>query len=278
MSAASVPSFGGRRVLSFESRRAAEIATLIANYSGRPIVAPALREVPLDSNPAVLDFAARLLKSEFDVTIFLTGVGTRELMKAAEQVHSREALVAGLAGTKVVARGPKPVAVLRDLRVPIWLTAPEPNTWRELLAALDAKSAERPLAGARVAVQEYGVANVALLAALRRRGAIVTPVPAYRWELPEDVKPLENAIAAIGRHEIDVVLFTTGVQVVHVWEVARALGLESTLVRDLSTVVIASIGPTTTEVLREHGLTPTIEASHPKIGFLVREAAERATP
>jgi uroporphyrinogen-III synthase len=41
-------------------------------------------------------------------------------------------------------------------------------------------------------------------------------------------------------------------------------------------VVKASIGPTTSEVLRSYGLLVELEASHPKMGFLVKEAAENA--
>jgi uroporphyrinogen-III synthase len=270
------PSFDGLRVLSFESRRAVEIGALIDTYGGRAVVAPALREVPLDSNPEVVDFAARLLRGEFDLTIFLTGVGTRELVNAAERIHPRAALIAALAATKVVARGPKPLAVLRDLQVPVWTTAPEPNTWRELLAAIEAKSAEQPLAGARVAVQEYGVSNVELLDALRERGAVVTRVPVYRWALPEDVAPLKHAVTAIARDEIDVVLFTTSVQAVHLWLIASEMDLVADMERALARVVIASIGPTTSDELRRRGLPPALEASHPKIGFLVREAADQA--
>jgi uroporphyrinogen-III synthase len=270
------PSFDGLRVLSFESRRAVEIGALIDTYGGRAVVAPALREVPLDSNPEVVDFAARLLRSEFDLTIFLTGVGTRELVNAAERIHPRAALIAALAATKVVARGPKPLAVLRGLQVPVWTTAPEPNTWRELLAAIETKSAEQPLAGARVAVQEYGVSNVELLDALRERGAVVTRVPVYRWALPEDVAPLKHAVTAIARDEIDVVLFTTSVQAVHLWLIASEMDLVADMERALARVVIASIGPTTSDELRRRGLPPALEASHPKIGFLVREAADQA--
>jgi uroporphyrinogen-III synthase len=41
-------------------------------------------------------------------------------------------------------------------------------------------------------------------------------------------------------------------------------------------MVVASIGPTTSEELRQQGLTVDLEASHPKMGQLVRDAAERA--
>ena len=206
-------SFQGLRVLALESRRRTELAALIRTYGGQPIEAPALREVPLESNPAALDFANALMRDEYDIVIFLTGVGTRVLVSVVERACPREAFIAALARTKVVVRGPKPLAVLRDLHVPIWVAAPEPNTWRDVLAAIEAKAEERPLRGARLAVQEYGVSNTELLEELRGRGARVTPVPVYRWALPEDVEPLEKAVTAIARGEVDVVVFTTSVQV-----------------------------------------------------------------
>jgi uroporphyrinogen-III synthase len=270
------PSFQGLRVLALESRRATELAALISTFGGRPLVAPALREVPLESNTEALDFAAALMRGEFDVVVFLTGVGTRALVSVIERAYPREAFTGALARTKVVARGPKPLAALRELQVPIWVAAPEPNTWHELLAAIDARAEERPLGGARIAVQEYGVSNTQLLDELRGRGARVTRVPVYRWALPEDVEPLKNAVTAISRGEVDVVVFTTSVQVVHLWQIVEEMRLEAEVRRGLGRSVIASIGPTTSEELQRHGLAADLEASHPKMGFLVREAAERS--
>ena len=270
------PSFQGRRVLALESRRATELASLISTYGGRPFVAPALREVPLESNTEALDFAAALIAGEFDITIFLTGVGTRALVSVIEHAYSREAFIAAVARTKVVARGPKPLAVLRELQVPVWVIAPEPNTWHELLAAIDGRAEERPLRGARIAVQEYGVSNTDLLAALRGRGAVVTRVPVYRWALPVDVEPLRHAARSIAGGDVDVVLFTTSVQIVHLWQIVGEMNLEAGVRRGLARTVVASIGPTTSDELRRHGLAVDLEASHPKIGFLAREAADRS--
>lgn len=288
----SEPSFQGLAVLALESRRAREIGALISTYKGHPIVAPALREIPLESNPEALAFADALLRGEFDIVILLTGVGTRALLEVVARVHPRDAFVAALARTKVVARGPKPLAVLRELQVPVWVAAPEPNTWREVLAALDEKvtlhekvagglqasgSREQPLQGLRVAVQEYGVSNPDLLQGLEARGARVTRVPVYRWALPEDLEPLRAAIGSVARGEFDVAIFTTATQVVHLFDVARTMGQEEAVRDGLRRMVIASIGPTTSEELRRHGLQIDLEASHPKMGFLVREAAERGT-
>jgi uroporphyrinogen-III synthase len=273
---AAAPGFEGLRVLALESRRAAELAALISAFGGRPLVAPALREVPRESNTEALDFAAALVRGEFDVVVFLTGAGTRALVSVIEPTCPRETFTAALARTKVVARGPKPLAVLRELQVPIWVVAPEPNTWRELLAAIDARAEERPLDGARIAVQEYGVPSTELLEEFRRRGARVTSVPVYRWALPLDVAPLKNAVTAIARGEVDVVVFTTSMQLVHLWQIVADMRMETDVRRELALSVIASIGPTTSEELRRHGLAVDLEASHPRMGLLVREAAEQS--
>jgi uroporphyrinogen-III synthase len=271
------PSFNGLRVLTLESRRATEVATLIETYGGVPVVAPALREIPAESNTAALDFAAGLLLGEFDIVLFLTGAGARVLVSIVERVFPGDEVLGALARTKVVARGPKPSAVLRDLKVPIWVIAPEPNTWRETLAAMEARAHEQPIRGSRIAIQEYGVPNEEMIDALLARGASVTRVPVYRWALPEDAGPLRQAVDAIARGTIDVLILTSGIQLEHLWQVAGMMEREADLRRGLGTIAIASIGPTTTEEIRRRGLQPDLEASHPKLGFLIRESAQRAS-
>ena len=74
----------------------------------------------------------------------------------------------------------------------------------------------------------------------------------------------------------DVALFTTAIQVVHLARVARDLALEDAALANLRQCQVFSIGPTTTEALEEFGVHPVMEPSHPKMGFLVKEAADRA--
>jgi uroporphyrinogen-III synthase len=268
--------FAGLRVLSLESRRGAEMAKLIANQGGEAVVAPSMREIPLETNTEALAFARKLFAGEFDMIIFLTGVGTRALARVVETIYPLEPYLAELRKIAVVARGPKPVGVLKEWNVPIALTAPEPNTWRELLRALDENAVAFPLKGRRVAVQEYGVTNAALLAGLVQRGAQVTSVPIYEWALPEDIGPLRSAIAAIARNEIDVILFTTATQADHLLQIAAEMNEEDALRRAFSRMLVASIGPTTSERLREFGIAPDMEPTHPKMGYLVSEAARRS--
>lgn len=240
------------------------------------MVAPSMREIPLESNTEALAFARRLFANEFDVVILLTGVGTRALARVVETAYPLEKFVAALRKVAVVARGPKPVVVLKELGVPVALVAPEPNTWREVLRALDERPELAPLNGRSVAVQEYGASNQELLAGLAQRGARVTSVPVYEWGLPEDIGPLRAAVTAIARGEIDVALFTSAMQVNHLLQIAAEMKQEEAVRRALSRVLIASIGPVTSERLREYGFTVDMEPTHPKMGYLVSEAAQRS--
>ena len=266
----SVP-FAGKRVLALETRRAAEIAGLIRKQGGAPFVAPSMREIPVEDDSSMTAFAKRLLAGSFDMMIFLTGVGTRQLNRWLAQHYSVEAFAQALRQVTRVARGPKPAAALRELALAPALIAAEPNTWREVLAVTEARP-ER-----RIAVQEYGRPNPELVEGLRARGAEVTPVRVYRWDLPEDPAPLYEAARRLAAGEFHVVLFTTGVQIAHLARVAREQGIEPELLSALRRTFVASIGPTTTEALEEYGVQPNFEPSHPKMGFLVKEAADCAT-
>ena len=262
--------FDGLRVISFESRRATEMGELIRRQGGDPFVAPSMREAPIENNLEAFGFAERLFRGEFDSMIFLTGVGTRALNKVLASRYPEEQFAEALRKIAVAARGPKPLAALRELKVPVAVTAPEPNTWRELLAVLDGRTE------CKIAVQEYGKSNSELLEALRAKGAEVTPVRVYQWDLPEDLAPLREAVHRIAEGRADVAMFTTSIQLPHLFQIAGEEQLTEPMQQALGRMVIASIGPTTTETLEEFGLQPDITPSHPKMGFLVKETAERA--
>lgn len=264
----------GIRVVTLESRRAAELEQLLARHGATVIRAPALREIPLEENPHAIELVERLERGTIDVVILLTGVGTRALVEAVRPRCPTEKLVELLRRVTIVARGPKPVAALRSLDLVPQVRVPEPNTWRELLAALDAAGA---IAGKRVVVQEYGVGNPELLAGLRERGAVVTPVAVYRWALPTDLEPLREAIRRVAAGSADVALFTSATQIAHVLEVAETMGLRDAAVAGLADAVVGSIGPVCTAALREAGITVDCEPSHPKMGVLATETL-RSTP
>ena len=267
------PNFAGLRIAALESRRAEEIANLIRKFGGEPVVAPSMREVATGSNRDAVDFANRLMTGGIDVVLFLTGTGVRHLMSQLERQVDRERFLATLSDVVTIARGPKPAAALKELGLTPTHRTTEPHTWREVLLLSDRHV---PLANQVVAMQEYGEPNASLVAGLEARGARVVTLKVYRWELPEDTGPLEQLVRSIGGGEIDVLLFTSSHQAVNLLRMAERQRLTDELQRGLQKTVLASIGPDTSETLRDLGLTVDFQPDHPQMGQLVASAAERA--
>jgi uroporphyrinogen-III synthase len=262
--------FDGLRVLSLESRRGPEMATLIRKQGGEAFVAPSMCEVPLEAHEAAFAFGDRLLRGEFDAVIFLTGVGARLLWKTLLARYSEEQLTTALHRVTIVVRGPKPSAAIRELGLTPDVQVPEPNTWRDVISAM------RGSPDKRLALQEYGESNVELIDGLRALGKEVTPVRIYGWDLPQDTAPLRNAAAKLIAGGFDVVLFTASTQALNLMKIAREEGIEQQVIESLQSACIGSIGPTTSETLAEIGIQADFEPGHPRMGLLVNECAAAA--
>lgn len=252
----------GKTVAILESRLGQQMVDLISKRGGKPLHAPALAELP-DVDP---DYIAKLvpdLRSQpADMAIFQTGVGTNALFRTTDALGLTDAFLRLLEAMTVVARGPKPTAVLRGRGVRIDLSAKEPFTTAEVLEALAATQ----LRDRRVIVQRYGVTNLELEKALEERGARVIEIPTYRWSLPEDTRPLIDLIESIARGQVDAVTFTNAAQVYNLFAVAQERGRAEALKAGLNRTLTASIGPVCSEALKKFGVAIGLEASPPKLG------------
>lgn len=260
----------GLRVAVFESRFGGEFANLVRKQGAEPLLAPALAEATLTLGPELRTFTEALRAGQVDAFLVLTGVGNRKLAELLLPLMSRTELRDRLASCVVAARGPKAVFALRELGVKPQVVAPEPHTWQTLLAALEEAL---PLSGKRVALQQYGVPHEKLTAALEARGASVMQVPVYRWQLPDDLGPLEQVIEALCEGRVEAVLFTSGPQAGALLDVAARMGREQALRAAFSRVAVGSVGPSCTEALRGLDLEPDFEPVHAKMGPLVLLAA-----
>src|SRR5688572_391756 len=261
----------GLRIVSFESRRAQDLALLLRRSGGEVLYAPAMRQIPLADERGILEFGARLFDGECDALVLLTGVGTTILVDALSTRWPRAAVLERLGATPLLCRGPKTAAVLKRLALVPALVAPEPNGAKELLAALDRSF---NVDQRRVFVQEYGTINTDLLDGLTKRGARLTLVKIYRWALPEDTRDLKSALAGIAQRRVDAAIFTSAHQVENVLEYADRLQLGSAL-RDAfrSWALVISIGPVTNEALERHGIAPDLSPDEPKLALLVKSFA-----
>lgn len=266
-------SFNGLAVAALESRRHEDMERLIRKHGGQPFVSPSMREVPIEENREAIDFAYRVITGEINIVVFLTGVGFKQLLKAIERSVDKQRFLDALSDITTIVRGPKPAAALREAGVQATHRVPEPNTWRELLKVIDESVA---VANHKVGLQEYGTTNRSLLAGLEARGAEVIPVRVYLWDLPEDTEPLKDNIRAIIAGRRDVLLVTSGHQIVNMMRLCSEMGQEEEFRKAIRNLIVASIGPTTSEMLRQLELPVDLEPEHPKMGHLIVESAARA--
>ncbi len=265
--------FQGLQIASLESRRADDMSRLIQRHGGVAHVSPSMREVPIEPNRPAIDFAYRLMTGHINTVIMMTGVGFKFLLKAIERHVDQQRFLDTLSDVVTIARGPKPAAAMREVGVTPTYRVPEPNTWRELLQTIDTNFS---VANQIVGIQEYGISNASLIAGLEARGASVESVRVYGWDFPIDTDPLAANVRAIAAGERDMLLVTSAHQIVNLLRMAEQLNMLDALREGLRQTVVASIGPTTSQMLIECELPVDMEPTHPKMGHLVTEAAKQS--
>jgi uroporphyrinogen III methyltransferase/synthase len=223
--------------------QASELAGRLRDLGAAVVETPAIRIEPLPVELPALTH---------DLLCFTSPNGVR-LFFAALPGDARS-----LAGKQVAAIGPGTAAELRAHGIEADVV-PERSVAEALLEAL---AADASLAGRRVLLARAAAARDVLPEGLRELGAEVDVVPLYDTVAePIDPEPLR---------EVTYVTFTSSSTV-------RFFFSGGGLVPDAARVL--SIGPVTSETLREHGIEPDVEASQHDIDGLVTallaDAAER---
>ncbi|MEL6896229.1 MAG: uroporphyrinogen decarboxylase, partial [Planctomycetota bacterium] len=246
---------------------------LIEKYNGVAHVSPSMREVAIDPNRQAIDFAYNVITGQIGVVVLMTGVGFRFLMRAIEKHVDAQQFLDALSDIITIARGPKPVAAMREFGLRPTHRVPAPNTWRELLQTIDQ---DQLVLNQTVGLQEYGNRNASLVAGLEARGAKVVPLRVYAYEFPQDVSSLRGNIDAVCCGHRDVAMFTSAHQVVNVLRMAGEMNCEEQFRQQMERMIAVSIGPTTTEAMQEAELRVDLSPQHPKMGHMVVDAARRA--
>lgn len=264
-------SFQDARIAVLEARMSGEMADLIRRNGGTAWSVPAVREVSMNASQAVAHFLDLLAAGTMTLVVFFTGVGIKTLLQEADTLGRREELVNILRDITVVCRGPKPSAVLRHESVPIAASAPEPYTTHELLEILKPFVVDKKTIG----VLHYGERNALITERLSARGAYVEELCLYEWLLPEHTEELQLLVQELVAGHVDALMFTSQIQIRHLFLIAKELQLTSELAVALNTkTIVASIGPTCTGVLQEYRVTPHVIPEHPKMGYLVKALSE----
>ena len=264
---------GGPLVVHFESRRAIELDALIRRHGGHPVSAPALSELPIPAGESEREVLRRLAKGEFDIVVLLTGVGAARLFDEAQSAGYLDETLHSLERATIVARGPKPAFTLRQRGLKAAHIVSEPNTTSELLLTLESIEVQ----GSHVLVVHAGETFDEPSASLRARGADVVELQVYQWALgTTDAARLGEVLRELISGRADAVIFTSQVQIRHVFDVAARDGLTDALTEALrGAVIVGAVGPTCAAALRERGIEPDIVPDHPKMGHLVAAVAKQ---
>jgi len=249
-----------------------EMGALIARHGGSPLAAPVLQEVYATDTTEVTALVDDLCVGKLQVIVLQTGVGTHALFEAAGNRGMDQELLGALGRATVIARSPKPAAVLRKNKVHIDLMPSEPFTSEDMVVAMQGMD----FRGKEVAIQAYGGPNTLLTNMLKERGARVREVSLYTWGLPEDQSPVFQFIDKLSAGEIPAVAFTSQPQVRNLLDIATRAGRERVLLQALNSesVVVASVGPVCTRRLKEEDIKVDVEPDHPHMGNLVIALAE----
>lgn len=263
MSTAS-PDLQGKRIALLEARMSSELAELVRRRGGNPYSVPAVREHALDAGPQVDSILDQLKNGSIHIAIFQTRVGTDAFFAAAEKSGRLPELISYLNSITTICRGPKPTAALKAKSVKITMNVPEPYTTKEILETVNSLD----LRGRRILIIHYGEPNTILSEALRQRVELVE-LCLYEWLLPEDTAPLRMLIQEIIDGYVDAIVFTSQIQIRHLFEVAAGCGKSVELVHALKSIVVAAVGPTCAATSESFGVPPDVVPEHPKMGPLV---------
>ena len=260
------PLFGRRIVVTRSRAQASELAARLEALGAEVLEVPTFRVEPPE-DPGPLRYAASSL-GQYDWVVFASVNAVEALFGVmAELGMDARALAAG----RVCAIGPATAARLRDFGIRADVVPPRytGEAVVETLAALD------DLNGAHVLCPRADIAPPDMVEALAARGAHVEAVIAYR-NVAVPLGP-DQVAEIFGDVKADWLTFTSSSTVRHFLS-----GLDCRTIRE-SGVRVASIGPVTSDTVREFGLGPTVEADPHTIDGLIdaiitTEESRRASP
>jgi uroporphyrinogen III methyltransferase/synthase len=247
----------GKRILVTRTReQASKLASLLADRGAVPVLLPTIRTGP-PSDWGPLDLAIANLR-RYDWAIFTSINGVQFVLDrlACHQLDGR-----ALAQLRLGAIGPATAAALTHLGLTV---ACVPSAY--VAEAIVDEMRQFDLVGQRILLPRAQEARAILGEGLRRQGALVDDVAAYQTRPDGDA---EAARQLFRDGEIDVVTLTSSSTV------RNLIGLLADRSSSfLGGVVVASIGPITSQTIREFGIAVDVEATEHTMPGLV-SALER---
>jgi uroporphyrinogen-III synthase len=257
----------GRTVALAEGRQLEELAEMLEREGATALRCPMVNILDAPDEAPVIAWLRDLSADQFGYVILMTGEALRRLLGFAERAGLREAVIAALARTRTVTRGPKPVRALKEIGLSPTRVAEVPTT-----AGVIASLRKEPLRGQTIGVTLYSEPNALLVEFLESAGATARTVLPYVYAPAADAERVVDLIERMNRGEIDAILFTSSPQVDRLYEVAAEQGLGKVLQQGLERTRVAAVGPVVAENLRQKGARVDI---CPEQGFVMKNLVQQ---
>jgi uroporphyrinogen-III synthase len=252
-------------------RRASEQAELLRRRGARVVDGPTIATAYLGSDERLQRATEQLIAEPPDVLVITTGIGIRAWLEAAQSWGLDLALLDALADAKVLSRGPKAAAAASALGLEVWATAPD-----ERMTGVQSMLERVVTPTTRIAVQCFGDDTQDVAASLAGIDAVVTMVPVYRWQQPDDLRPAEALVRAALDGKVHAITFTSAPAVRNLFEIADAQGVHDELRRVMNArVVAACVGPACADAARDAGIDDPLAPEVGRLGLMVRALSER---
>ena len=255
-----------RTIALAEGRQLEELAQMLEKEGATVLRCPMLSILDAPDPGPVLAWLRELTAGAFGYVILLTGEGLRRLLALAERHGLRDAVIAAIAATRTVTRGPKPARALKEIGLAPNLVAEAPTT-EGVIATLRAQ----PLRGQTVGVQLYSASNPPLADFLREAGAAARTVLPYVYAPAADAEHVAGLIGRMTDGGVDALVFTSAPQVDRLYDVAAERGLEAALKQGLERVRVAAVGPVVADNLHRRGVRVDI---CPEQGFVMKNLVQ----
>ena len=264
MTESNLPLLGRRIVVTRARAQASSLVITLSDLGAEVIELPTIETVTLDSYDA-LDSA--LLNIHEYQWLIVTSANTIRVIGERLAVLGLE--FSGFANLKTVAIGSATARemIKRGIAVDV---LPEQYVAESLIDALGDQ-----IRGDRVLLARARIARDLVPQELTRRGAVVDVVDAYQTVVPDQALERMKQVFANTSQPLDVVTFTSSSTVKNFFLLWREAGFSGIPAGAMS----VSIGPQTSETLRECGWPPAAEAEiHDVAGIVAAVVQKLARP
>jgi uroporphyrinogen-III synthase len=255
-----------RTIALAEGRQLEELTEMLEKEGAAVLRCPLLSILDAPDDAPVVDWLDRFQTGAFDWVILFTGEGVRRLLACADRHGRRAAFIEGLAKTRTLTRGPKPVKALKEVGVAPTLIAQAPTTDGVIttLRTLDLK-------GRAVGVQLYSDSNPPLLNYLRAAGATAFTVQPYIYAPASDAERVLQLIEQMNAGTVDAIVFTSSPQIDRLFAIAEEHGQMPQLTQAFAKTLVAAVGPLVQEYLQRRGISVQV---CPEQGFVMKNLVQ----